>query len=75
MSRGLIEQLTALERQQRDSGNVYTCPLRQHDDLGISVAILVWAAQHPHLEPWTRPIFDAHRPPRKRSTYDMRAFT
>lgn len=69
------QQLMALEREQRDSGKVYTCPPGQHDDLGISVAMLAWAAQHLHLDAWTRPIFDAHRPPRKRSTYDMRAFT
>ena len=63
------EQLMALEPEQRDSGTVYKCPSGQHDDLAISLAMLAWAAQHLHLEDWTKPIFDAHRPnpSRKRS--------
>lgn len=59
------EQLMALEPKQRDSGMVYNCPSGQHDDLAISLAMLAWAAQHLHLDYWTRPIFDAHRPRRK----------
>jgi hypothetical protein len=31
----------------RESGTVYTCPPGQHDDLGISCAMLAWAAGHP----------------------------
>jgi hypothetical protein len=27
----------------RETGVVYTCPPGQHDDLGISCAILAWA--------------------------------
>jgi hypothetical protein len=31
---------------------VYKCLPGQHDDLGISCAMLNWAAHHPHLEWW-----------------------
>ena len=46
--RRAYEQLAALETEMRDSGMVYSCPPGQHDDLGISCAMLAWAAQHPH---------------------------
>jgi len=36
----------------RETGVVYTCPPGQHDDLGISRAMLAWPARHPHLEHW-----------------------
>jgi len=45
-------QLNGLETEIRDSGIVYSCPPGQHDDLGISCAMLAWAARHPHLENW-----------------------
>ena len=44
------DQLANLELEYRDSGAVYTCPPGKHDDLGISFAMLAWAARHPHLE-------------------------
>jgi hypothetical protein len=69
------EQLVGLETEMRESGIVYKCSAGQHDDLGISWAMLAWAARHPHLEYWTRPIFDAHRPRRRRQTYGWAAFT
>lgn len=69
------EQLMALEPEQRESGVVYKCPPGHHDDLGMSLAMLAWAAQHLHLESWQRPIFDAHRPKRRRQTHGWRAFT
>ena len=53
-SRRAFEQLVRLETEMRESGTVYTCPSGQHDDLGISLAMLVWAARHPHLESWVR---------------------
>ena len=59
--RRAYEQLNALEPEQRDSGIVYKCPPGQHDDLGVSLAMLAWAAQHVHLNHWQQPIFDAHR--------------
>ena len=48
------EQLMALEIEFRQSGMIYGCPSGRHDDLAISCAMLVWAAQHPHLPKWTR---------------------
>jgi len=48
------EQLMNLEVDYRQGGAIYTCPSGHHDDLAISVAMLVWAAQHPHLGYWTR---------------------
>jgi hypothetical protein len=47
-------QLMALEVEIRQSGIIYNCPSGRHDDLAISLAILVWAANHPHLSAWCR---------------------
>ena len=69
------EQLMALEPEQRESGTVYKCPSGQHDDLAMSLAMLAWAAQHLHLENWTQPIFDAHRPYRPRKKVSWEAWT
>jgi hypothetical protein len=68
------EQLYALETDQRESGIIYKCPSGQHDDLAISLAMLAWAAQHLHLDYWTRPIFDAHRPRRQPQQFGWGAF-
>ena len=38
-----------LEMEFEQSRMVYKCPLGHHDDLAMSCAMLVWAAQHPHL--------------------------
>jgi hypothetical protein len=65
-SKRAYAQLEALEPEQRESGIVYKCPPGQHDDLAISLAMLAWAARHPHLTYWIRPIYNAHRPPRPR---------
>ena len=54
MSRRAYEQLMALETEMRESGLIYSCPPGQHDDLGISCAMLAWAARHPHLREWVR---------------------
>ena len=53
-SRHAYEQLTMLEMEYRHSATIYGCASGRHDDLAISCAILVWAAQHPHLEWWCR---------------------
>jgi hypothetical protein len=63
-----------LINEQRESGIVYKCPPGQHDDLGVSLAILAWAAQHLHLNAWQQPIFDAHRPRRQRKDYGWSSF-
>jgi hypothetical protein len=52
MSTRAYEQLMALEPEMRESGTVYKCASGQHDDLGISCAMLAWAARHPHLQMW-----------------------
>jgi hypothetical protein len=63
MMRRAAEQLMALETELRQSGAVYSCPAGQHDDLGISCAMLVWAAHHRHLEQWMRTMQRSRRPP------------
>jgi hypothetical protein len=62
MSRRACEQLMALETDMREGGAIYKCASGQHDDLGISCAMLAWAAGHPHLEYWFRPAEAARRP-------------
>jgi hypothetical protein len=66
MSRRAYEELNGLEMEMRDTGTVYHCLPGQHDDLGMSCAMLAWAAQHPHLQEWVRLIEDARRPRRPR---------
>jgi hypothetical protein len=65
-SRRAFEQLVRLETEMRESGTVYSCPSGQHDDLGISLAMLVWAARHSHLQSWIRIVDTTRRPPRPR---------
>jgi hypothetical protein len=76
-SRRAYEQLMGLETEMRESGIVYTCPAGQHDGLGVSCAMLAWAARHPHLSSWVNTALTACRPrPRRpRQTYGWRAFT
>ena len=50
-------QLEGLETEMRETGVVYTCSPGQHDDLGMSCAMLVWAARHPHLGSWVSTAF------------------
>ena len=75
MSRRAFEQLANLETELRASGTVYRCPPGQHDDLGISCAMLAWAARHPHLSDWFR-YFERSRIIRKpRQSHGWGAFT
>ena len=74
-SRRAYEQLMRLETEMRESGTVYTCPSGQHDDLGISCAMLVWAARHPHLSSWMGSALAAQRPRRPRQEFGWGAFT
>ena len=53
----------------RESGIVYSCPSGKHDDLGISCAMLTWAARHPHLDYWASTALAARRPRRPRDTF------
>jgi hypothetical protein len=71
MMRRAFAQLVNLQTEYRDSGVVYTCPPGQHDDLGISIAMLAWAAQHKHLDWWVRNL-EATRRPRRRTPPDKR---
>jgi hypothetical protein len=74
MSRRAFEQLANLETEMRETGTVYTCPPGKHDDLGISCAMLAWAARHPHLSEWVR-IAERSRVIRKpRQSYGWGAF-
>ena len=43
------EQLMQLEIEFKQNRMVYKCPVGHHDDLAMSCAMVVWAAQHPHL--------------------------
>ena len=54
MTRRACQQLVALESDARENEIIYKCPSGQHDDLGISCAMLAWAATHPHLPTWVR---------------------
>ena len=70
------EQLAKLELEYRDAATIYQCPVGQHDDLGISFAMLAWAAQHPHLKQWMRSVEATHRPKvRPAPGYGWGAFT
>jgi hypothetical protein len=68
MSKRAYQQLAELETEMRDTGIVYTCPPGRHDDLGISCAMLAWAARHPHQPSWTNAASLARRrrPPRRK---------
>ena len=50
------EQLMRLEIEFKQNRMIYKCPVGHHDDLAISCAMLVWAAQHPHLQRWCWPL-------------------
>ena len=75
MSQRAYEQLNGLETEIRESGIVYSCPPGQHDDLGISCAMLAWAARHPHLEAWVRTASYERKPRRPSQTFGWGAFT
>ena len=64
MTRRAFQQLAELETELRESGTFYTCPPGKHDDLGMSCAMLAWAARHPHLPRWIDMAAPAARPSR-----------
>ena len=74
MSRKAYDQLVRLETEMRESGIVYQCPPGQHDDLGISCAMLAWAARHPHRQHWCDSLFPRRRAA-PRQTFGWEAFT
>ena len=66
------EQLVGLEVEMRESGIVYKCSPGQHDDLGISWAMLAWAARHPQLVSWMHTGLEVRRPHPRRPKFDWR---
>jgi Terminase large subunit, T4likevirus-type, N-terminal len=71
-----FEQLANLEVDYREGGTVYQCAAGQHDDLGISFAMLCWAVHHPHLSTmWMRNIEARHRPRRPPPRFSSEAWT
>ena len=68
-----FDQLTKLEVEYRQTGKVYGCPVGQHDDLAISLAMLAWAAQHPRLCFWARAT--EQRPRLRREPFNWAAVT
>jgi hypothetical protein len=70
-----FEQLINLDVDYRQGGTVYQCVAGQHDDLGISFAMLVWAAQHPHLPTWMRNVGATPRPRSARPRFSSLAWT
>jgi hypothetical protein len=50
------EQLMCLEIEFKQNRMVFKCPVGHHDDLAMSWAMVVWGAQHPHLQRWCWPL-------------------
>jgi hypothetical protein len=75
MSRRAFEQLANLETELRETGTVYTCLPGKHDDLGISCAMLAWAAQHRHLGEWVRNLARSRVIRKPRQSHGWGAFT
>jgi hypothetical protein len=76
-ARRAYAQLEALEPEMREGGMIYKCLPGHHDDLGISCAMVNFAALHPHLDNWMGEVLAARRPrrQRQRQTYGWDAFT
>ena len=72
MSRRAYQQLMELETEMKQSGTIYKCASGQHDDLGMSCAMLAWAASHKHFEMWCGAV--APVPPPKKDGYGWGAF-
>jgi hypothetical protein len=75
ISRLACQQLADLVVEDGDSGRIYKCASGRHDDLGISCAIVAWAARHPHLEAWVRTASYERKPRKPRQTFGWGAFT
>jgi hypothetical protein len=75
-SQRAYQQLNSLETELKESGAVYKCLPGQHDDLGMSCAMLAWTAAHPHLTSvWMRQLEAARRPRRARQADGWGPFT
>ncbi|MCG2633017.1 hypothetical protein L6654_41380 [Bradyrhizobium sp. WYCCWR 13023] len=71
--RRAFEQLTLLQTEQRETGFIYTCVSGRHDDLAVSMAMIAWAAGHPHTRSWANAL--DRRAPKPRSKGGREAFT
>jgi hypothetical protein len=70
------EQLANLAVEFPEGGRtIYRCPAGQHDDLGISFAMVAWTARHPHLGMWMRDVAATRRPKPRAPRYGWGAFT
>lgn len=74
-SRLAYQQLAELEVVDKDTGRFFNCVSGRHDDLGISCAMLAWAARHPHLSAWVDTASFERRPRRPRQTFGWPSFT
>ncbi|MGA8749221.1 MAG: terminase family protein [Pseudolabrys sp.] len=68
------EQLTRLQVEIKPNRISYKCPAGHHDDLAMSCAMVVWAAQHPHLSSWCR-VLEPRVPRSKRPSISPLAWT
>ena len=68
-------QLAELETELRETGTVYKCLPGHQDDLGVSCAMLAWAAGHPHLPHWMNTSLASRRPRPQRQKFGWAAFT
>jgi hypothetical protein len=69
-------QLADLEFQVTNSGNrIYVCQPSKHDDLAISLALLVWAARHPHSSEWMKLARPRHSRNRLMPVFSSAAWT
>jgi len=57
-----------LGTEMRESGIVYSCLAGSTNDVGISCAMLAWAARHPDLSYWVSTAISARRPRVKHTT-------
>jgi hypothetical protein len=60
-------QMHNLQAEQRESRMVYKTLPGHHDDLAISMCMLVWAARHPHMRYWVTTAFHERLAPPPRS--------
>ena len=74
-SRRAYQQLADLQVEDGDTDRIYKCVSGRHDDLGISCAMLAWAARHPRLEAWVRTASYERKPRRPSQTFGWGAFT
>jgi hypothetical protein len=73
--RRAFDQLVRLEVEYKQGGVVYGCPSGEHDDLAISLAMLAFAAKHPHSDHWVRNMKSTRRSRSASPKFGWAAFT